>query len=126
MRTQFSNKEHTDSGLALILIMFISFLYFKMKIFILAGILVTLLTMIYSPLILPFTMVWLNLSHLLGTFMSRVLLTLVFLVFVVPLAYIRRWMGKDSLLLKKFKKDNSSVFVVRNHTFSKADIEKPY
>lgn len=126
MRTQFTKKEHTDSGLALILILLFLFFYFEMKIFILAGIIVTLLTMIYSPLIFPFTIIWLNFSHFLGTFMSKVILTLIFIIFVVPVALIRRWMGKDTLLLKKFKKDNSSVFVVRNHAYSKADIEKPY
>jgi hypothetical protein len=38
----------------------------------------------------------------------------------------RRVMGKDALQLKAFKAGSTSVMVERNHTFTAADISKPY
>ncbi len=70
--------------------------------------------------------VWFGLSHILGAVMSRVLLTLVFVLVVTPLAVVRRAMGKDSLKLRQFKAGAGSVMVERDHTFVAADISKPY
>jgi hypothetical protein len=50
----------------------------------------------------------------------------VFFVVVTPIGLMRRLMSADPLQLKKFKKDNSSVFQVRDHTFKADEIEKPY
>lgn len=126
MKTQFSRKEHNDSGMALILILLIVMIFYPIKPVIVAAIVVTLVTMIYSPVIYPFTVIWLNFSHFLGNFMSKVILSAIFFVFVVPVAVIRKLARKDSLQLKKFKKDSNSVFIVRDHDYTKADIEKPY
>jgi len=35
-------------------------------------------------------------------------------------------LGKDSLRLRAFRAGNESVMVVRNHTFTASDLEKPY
>ncbi len=69
---------------------------------------------------------WFGFSHLLGTIMSKVLLTLIFILVVTPIAIIRRLMGKDPMQLRRFKAGSESVMVERNHTFVAADISKPY
>jgi hypothetical protein len=45
---------------------------------------------------------------------------------VLPVALIRKAMGKDSLLIKKWKKGTESVFKTRDHLFQATDIDKPY
>ena len=59
----------------------------------------------------PFAMVWLGLTNLLGIVVSRILLSVVYILFLMPMGIIRRAMGKDSLNLKGFKKGKESVMI---------------
>ena len=70
--------------------------------------------------------VWFGFSHLLGTVMSKIILTMVFIIVVTPLAIVRRMMGKDAMKLRLFKAGSESVMVDRSHTFTATDISKPY
>ena len=74
----------------------------------------------------PVAVLWLGLSHLLGTVVSKILLTLVFFTVVTPIGLARKLLGIDSLKLKDFKSGENSVMLIRNHTFTGEDIEKPY
>ncbi len=51
---------------------------------------------------------------------------LVFALVITPIGLVRRALGKDSLRLRAFRAGNESVMTVRNHTFTAADLEKPY
>jgi len=126
LRTSFSKKEHTDSGLALLLITLLVGQFSNLHFTSLVAIAEVLILLIAPILIFPFTFLWLNISELLGKIMSKVILTLVFLMFVCPVSFIRKAMGKDTLRLKKFKKDSNSVFTERNHTYNRTDLTTPY
>ena len=65
-------------------------------------------------------------GDLLGTVVSKILLTLVFFGVVTPIGLARKLLGIDSLKLKDFKSGENSVMVIRNHIFTGKDIEKPY
>lgn len=69
---------------------------------------------------------WFGLAHLLGSFTSRVILSLIFFLLVVPVGVCRRIMGKDSLKLKQFKQGRGSVMDVRDHRFTAADLSNPF
>lgn len=126
LKTHFTRKEHSDSGLALLLITLI--LSFWVNQYLLAQIAIAevLILLIAPVLIFPFTFLWLNLSELLGWVMSKLILFLVFSIFVVPVALFRRMLGKDSLSLKKFKRNSDSAFIDRNHNYTKIDLTTPY
>lgn len=126
LKTSFSKKEHTDSGLAFLLITLIAGLWLKLHFTLQLAIAEVLVLLIVPVLIYPFTFLWLNISDLLGRLVSKIILTVIFFVFVLPVALIRKAMGKDTLRLKKFKKDSSSVFTERNHTITKTDFTTPY
>jgi uncharacterized membrane protein len=126
LRNSFSKKEHTDSGLALLLLTLLVGQFSNLHLTLLLAIAEVLILLIAPILIFPFTFLWLNISNLLGKIMSKVILTLVFLIFVCPVSLIRKAMGKDTLRLKKFKKDSNSVFTDRNHTYSRTDLTTPY
>ena len=126
IKTRFSKKEHTDSGLALLLLTLIVSHWLNQQLFIRLAIAEVLILLIIPVLIYPFTFLWLNISDLLGKVMSKVILFMVFFIFVWPVALFRRAMGKDSLNLRKFKRDNHSVFVDRNHIYTKTDLTTPY
>jgi hypothetical protein len=64
---------------------------------------------------------WMKLAHVMGAVMSKVLLTIVYVVVVVPIAMIARAFGsKNSIRLKN---DKQSYFVVRNVTYVKDSME---
>jgi hypothetical protein len=69
---------------------------------------------------------WLGLSHFIGTFASKILLSVIFYLVVTPVGLIRRLLGYDTLKLRQFKAGTESVMVLRNHSFKKEDINKPY
>jgi uncharacterized membrane protein len=77
-----------------------------------------------SPIAIEFIYKWwMKLAMLLGKINSTILLTLIFFVLLTPIAWLYRLFNKDPLQLKKnFNKP--SYFISRNHTYTKADLEK--
>jgi hypothetical protein len=126
MKTKFTKKENSDSGLALIVILLIGYILLKWKVLIPVTLVITIILMIYPEILYPFTILWLNFSDLLGKITSRILLSFIFFIMVIPVALIQKMTGKDLLKLKQFKKDSGSVFKERNHKFTAADLENPF
>lgn len=130
---QFFSKNVTkdqsrDTGMAMVLLLLLFSLVFKQHSHLLVkvALVALVLNMIHPPLYRPVAVVWLGLSHVIGSVMSRLILGLVFFGVVTPIGLVRRLMGHDSLNLKGFKSSEESVMDVRNHTFTPEDIEKPY
>ena len=112
--------------MAMVLLLLILFIKFKRDELLLGALVLQVITMTAPRILAPLAVVWLRLSHLLGTVMSAVLLTAVFVLIVTPIGVLRRAMGKDSLRLRAFKRGSASVMIRRNHVFSGADLERPY
>ena len=66
---------------------------------------------------------WMLLSKAIGYVMSRVLLTLIFFVFLTPIAWFYRLSTKNALDLKR---KNGSLFKDRNHQYQASDLENPW
>ncbi|MDZ4844813.1 MAG: SxtJ family membrane protein [Chitinophagales bacterium] len=64
---------------------------------------------------------WYKLAQGLGYVNSRIILSLIFFVFLTPLAFLSRLKKGDSLHLKK---SEGSYFITRNHPYAKKDLEK--
>ena len=62
----------------------------------------------------------------LGKIMSSVLLSVVYLVIVLPVAALRRLMGKDSLRLRQWRSGSESCFIVREHSYTAEGLKHPY
>jgi hypothetical protein len=123
-----TKEQCKDTGMAMVLIFLILALWKHQNplTFIKFAMVVLVVDMSYPPVFKPFAVVWFGISHLLGMIMSRILLSIVFFGVVMPIGVLRRAMGKDSLQLKTFKASSASVMEIRNHTFTAADLEKPY
>ena len=126
LRTHFSRKDHSDSGLALLLITLITGFWVNHQLASRLAIAEVLILLVAPVLVFPFTFLWLNISELLGKISSKILLTIIFFLFVWPVALFRKAIGKDTLKLKDFKKNANSVFTERNHTYTKTDFTTPY
>ena len=112
--------------MAMVLLLLLASAAFKQQALITAAMIALIVDMTVPRLYRPVAVLWLGLSHLLGTVVSKILLTLVFFGVVTPIGLARKLLGIDSLKLKDFKSGETSVMFIRNHTFTGKDIEKPY
>jgi hypothetical protein len=124
--SHITKDQAKDTGMAMLLILLICGFFFNNPIFFKIAVPVLLLNMIVPSAYKPLAFIWLNLSYMLGTVVSKVILSLVFFLVVTPVGLFRRLIGFDSLKLKHFKKSNFSSFEKRNYKFTKNDIDKPF
>ena len=115
-----------DTGLALVLLLLLAQLATGRRGLTTAAVVALVVTMTAPLLFRPLSVVWFGLSHLLGTVMSKVLLTGVFYLIVTPVGVVRRLLGHDSLRLRAFKAAGTSVMHQRHHVFEPGDLDKPY
>ncbi|MGD9200916.1 MAG: hypothetical protein PVI26_05090 [Chitinispirillia bacterium] len=124
--TKITKKQASDAGMALVLIFLLIGLFSHNILFFKTAIPILIINMIYPMFFYFFAVVWFGLSHLLGSIVSKILLSLIYAILVIPFGIFRKLIGKDSLMLTQFKKNYRSVFKIRNYAFSSKDIEKPY
>ena len=124
--SNITKDQARDTGMAIVLLCLIFSLVFKKKELVFAAIAFLVLNMIWPNAFRYAAKIWLGFSHLLGTIMSRIILSIIYFVMVTPVGLIRKICGSDSMMLKTWKKNTDSVFESRNHTYSKNDIEHPY
>jgi len=67
--------------------------------------------------------VWFKLSEGMGYVMSRVILTIVFFLFLFPISVLYRMFNKDTL---KLRKTGRSTYTDRSHTYTATDLENPW
>jgi hypothetical protein len=121
-----SKDQARDTGMAMVLICLLIGFFRSSPQWNLAALFLLIITMVWPALYRPLAKVWLGFSLLLGTVVSRIILTIIFFMVVTPVGCARRIMGADPLQLRKWKKDNASVFRQRKHTFTAGDIKNPY
>ncbi|QJB57276.1 SxtJ family membrane protein [Pseudodesulfovibrio sp. zrk46] len=123
---KLTTKECSDTGMAMVLICLLIGLLLGHREGFVAATILLVINMTWSKAFYLPAKVWLGFSHLLGTVMSKVILTLVFFVILTPLALLRRILGHDPMQLNKWKKGRNSVFFSRDHSFTPEEIERPY
>jgi hypothetical protein len=125
-KTNITKEESRDTGMAMVLLLLVLYLFQKREGLVAAAIALHVLNMTVPQIFRPAAVVWLGLSHVLGTVMSKILLAIVFFLIVTPMGVIRKITGKDSLKLRDFRASEESVMWERNYTFTAIDLEKPY
>jgi hypothetical protein len=123
---KLSSEKCKDAGLALTLICLLCYQVWKLEILILGAVVFLIVAMTYPPIFKPFARLWFTLSTAIGTVVSKIILTILFFLLVLPIGMIRRVLGKDSMRIKGWKKGNESVFCIRKHRFSGKDLVHPY
>jgi len=125
-KKEISGIQAKDTGIAMVLILLLLGYFLENMLYYKTAIPVLLLVMIIPNIFKPLAVIWLGLSHFLGTVVSRILLSVVFFLLVTPVGLLRRLLGYDSLQLKKFKKGRESVMKIRDVSFTPKDIERPF
>ncbi|MCX6544636.1 MAG: SxtJ family membrane protein [Acidobacteria bacterium] len=82
--------------------------------------------MIWPAAFTPFAVVWFGLAEVMGAVVSRILLTVLFVGVLTPIGLVRRALGRDPMRLKQWRRGRASVFTVRDHRYTPADLDRPY
>ncbi len=121
-----TSTQSRDTGMAMVLIFLILSLLTDDLLFIYIAVGLLVINMVVPNIYKALAVFWFGLSQIIGTVVSKVLLTIIFFLLVTPVGIIRNILGLDSLDLKKWKDSKDSVFKTRNKTFKIEDIVKPY
>ena len=115
-------------GVALSVIGFVLYLSGNSLVFIFggAGILLILLAIIYPGVLKPANKFWMILAILLGWFMSRVILVILFYLIVTPTALLLKIAGKDFLKLHTDKNVKSYWEKRDKKNADKLDFERQF
>jgi hypothetical protein len=115
-----------DTGLALVLLCLVwAYLGHHIQM-VLPAIVLLLLSSLLPRTFAPLAVPWFAFSRILGEIVSRIILTLVFFLLVTPVGLVRRWAGKDPMQLRRWKRDDGSVLVIRGGVIGPEDLEDPY
>jgi predicted membrane protein len=121
-----SDKECADTAMAMTLISLLVIVYIRSLTLLPLAIVLLLLGMVWPRAYTPLAMLWLGVSLLLGSVMSRVVLSIIFAVIVTPIALVMRLFGHDPMRRKAWKKGTDSTFVTRDHLVEAKDLEHPF
>lgn len=85
-----------------------------------------LITLICPRLYTPVSFLWYRLATRLERFFSVWILAVLFFGVVTPVGWLRRRIGKDGWLLRRFGQGTTSVFKMRDHTYRPDDMDHQY
>ena len=122
--TRFSRVQLLETGLVLVLLSVILGIVRDEDNWLIVAVFVAGTGLVVPRLFYPVAVVWFSLGNLLSLVVSPLLLTLVFMLIITPIGLIRRWLGHDSLQLKK--STDTTTFHLRNHTFTAADLKNSF
>lgn len=129
----WSVDQARDAGLALVLICLLVLFFTGRatlaatpKVSLIAAIVALVLVMAIPRLFKPWAAVWFPATGLLGSLVSKVLLTLVYVLIATPMGLLRRMLGADAMHRKLWRAGPGSVFETRDHRFSGGDLERPF
>jgi hypothetical protein len=122
---RLTKEQCRDAGFAGVLILLLIAYFGERLDFVLPAIGVMVLAMIVPALFRPWAVVWWGLARVLAAVGSRVLLTVVYALLVVPIGLFRRLLGADAMRTRDWH-GAGSVFVEREGAFDAEDLEAPY
>ena len=124
MKIELNREKELETILTLCvaLVVFFFLTHQQHKWMLLASIVLGVIGMFSKFLTAKIAWAWMKLAEVMGNVNSRIILTVVFYVFLFPIAAVSKVFGnKSSLQLKKSNGD--SYFFSRNHKFESKDLE---
>lgn len=114
-----------DTGMALTLLSLI-ILWVREEQWLIVPIGLLVLTMTVPALFVFPARLWFAAAERISWLMTRVILTTLYVLILMPVALVMRWAGKDPMQLRRWKKGSDSVFVTRDDTWTPVHLERPY
>ena len=121
-----TKKQNIDFGIVLALALLVAGTIWHIRILYSFSIVSLLITALIPVLFTPFSWLWFKFAGFIELLFSKIMLSVIFYIIVTPLGLLRRGFAKDNLQIRSFKKGRKSVFVVKNTTYKKEDMENQY
>jgi polyferredoxin len=121
-KSVISKDQTREFGMVTVLVTTFLAMYLKDNVFATVAFILVLITILYPIIFYPFAFCWFGIAKILGIVSSGILLTVVFLVIVVPIGVFRKIFRFDGLKLKQFKKSKESILINRDHVYTDADL----
>lgn len=115
--------KNTETILVITTGLLVLYYIFEAPKLILAATIISVLGLAFPIVSKGISWVWYKLALALGYINSRILLTLIFIIFLVPVAFLARIFTSDLLRLKKRPNPNDSYYADRNHEYSAKDLK---
>jgi len=115
-----SPEAKAGTGPVMITGFLVLFLVFKKPVFLYVSLTLGLIFSFAPALGNRIADLWFKAAELLGKFNSKILLALVFFLFLMPVSFIFRLFNKNPLALKN---PGSSLYTERNHKYTAGDLE---
>lgn len=117
-----TRKNHVETLLVIVTGLLVIYL-FKHNIYIVYSAIALAALGIFFPIVAEWVHKgWMLLAKVLGWINSRILLSILFYVFLTPLAFFSKLFGNNALQLKR--KQGESYYTERNQLYKPEDLEK--
>lgn len=93
---------------------------FQVKILLIVAFVIGLTGIFIRPLAIKIAWLWHKLGDMAGFFISKIVLSIVFFIILLPIALIYRLIKRDTLMLRN---KYSSYWINRNYKYAKKDME---
>lgn len=124
--SKIPEKQYLETGVILMIVLVIAGLFTNQQVYYLIS-LITGVTAILMPAVFhPVAFLWFGFSKVIGTVMSKMLMGIIYYLIITPVALFRKLTGKDTLKLTQLKKNRTTVFIERSHTYDSTDMTHHY
>ena len=120
------NKEVYTTIIILALAAFAIHFWFHVQYAEYVGVAFLVIALVFYSLARWITIGWLKFAELIGSINSRILLSVIFFIFLFPIAMLYRLMGKSSFRKNKLTDSQASYFHQRNHTYEPNDFKQTF
>ena len=117
------NKKDAETILVIATGFLILHIVLEIKLLLWIALGISILYLVFPSLGKKIVWLWGKIGEILGWINTRILLTIVFFIFLMPVAFIAKLFSKDKLQLKKKIGSNTSYYIERNHQYQKKDLE---
>lgn len=119
-----SNPDKTILTIAIGFVLIYSISDYQLEWALITGVLVGLLGLISKRIAIKIEWLWFKIAEVLGYIVPNILLTILYYLFLFPVAFLNRLISKKNLL--QLRKPQDSSWIVVEKQFSKKDLENPW
>lgn len=116
-----NTAKEKDSVLGIIILFLLVFIVFKNRVWVYTALSISVLSALSVTVTHIFHVIWTWFTGLLAKVNAWIILSLVFILILIPTAVFKAVSGKKGLILSS--KDQLSLYHKRDHTFSKGDFD---
>jgi hypothetical protein len=117
-------KKNLETCLVIVTGLLIIFLINNWRPFLIIAIIIGLIGVFLNNPASWITWLWYKIADILSKIVPKVILTIVFYLLLFPISILSRMLGKSSMTVNEGK--CNSIWINREHTFSKEDLIKPW